>query len=95
MLTKSAIRELFEEVGIIIKNGNDLKFLGKKLYEDNISSVWSYVYLLNVYEDVSIKFEDGEVESIEWLTLSEICNRILTDKITPDSIDSFNYYINK
>jgi 8-oxo-dGTP pyrophosphatase MutT (NUDIX family) len=95
LLTKSAIRELFEEVGIIIKNGNDLKFLGKKLYEDNISSVWSYVYLLNVYEDVSIKFEDGEVESIEWLTLSEICNRILTDKITPDSIDSFNYYINK
>ena len=57
--------------------------------------MWSYIYLLEVEDDVSIKFEDGEVESIEWLSIPQICDRIITDKITLDSIDSFNYYINK
>jgi hypothetical protein len=50
---------------------------------------------LQVDEDISIKFEDGEVESIDWLTVEEIKEKMKTDNITPDSIDSFNYYINK
>jgi NADH pyrophosphatase NudC (nudix superfamily) len=57
--------------------------------------VWSYIFFLKVDEDVCIKFEDGEVESVDWLTVTEIEEKMKTDKITPDSIDSFNYYINK
>jgi hypothetical protein len=42
-----------------------------------------------------IKFSDGEVESIQWLTESEILEKVHNkEKITPDSIDSF-YFIQK
>jgi hypothetical protein len=73
-----------------------MKFIGKVFFHNNITSLWSYIYDVKIGKDTDISFNDGEVESVEWLSLEEIINKInLGDKITPDSIECFNYYINK
>jgi len=71
-------------------------FIGKNFFQNHITSLWSYIYDVKIEENTKISFNDGEVESVEWLTLDEIKTKInLGDKITPDSIECFNYYINK
>jgi hypothetical protein len=83
---------LDEELGVKV---NELKFIGKKLYHDNIASVWSYMYLIELNDDTEFNFSDGEVSRVEWLTKDEILSMIdKSENITPDGKDCFLFLVN-
>ncbi len=99
---EAALRELKEELGLDytdedVKKNTVFKFLGKTFYEDNITKVFNYVFVLKLLSssiESRIKFEDGEVSSVEWFTSQEIIGKIKKDEnITPDSVNVFNFYL--
>ncbi len=55
-------------------------------------STWSYIYILKIDSDMEkkIQFCDGEVESVQWLTVDDIFEKIKNSKnITQGSIVCF------
>ena len=82
-------------MGVVLEDPSDMKFVGKKYYEDEVVSVWSYVFYLK-YEG-AIVLNDGEVEYVEYWTKDEIEEKMntLSDRITKDSIDSYKYLISE
>ena len=42
VIIQSAIRELLEEIGV---DAEDIEYIGKKFYKDNVVSVFNYIYL--------------------------------------------------
>ncbi len=74
-----------------------LKSLGlKKFYDEGFLLEFSYNYIIKIPSSIEgeIKFSDGEVESVEWMSKDEILNKINEkEKITPDSVDVFKYYM--
>jgi 8-oxo-dGTP pyrophosphatase MutT (NUDIX family) len=99
---EAALRELKEELGLDytdedVKKNTVFEFLGKTYYEDNIVKVFNYVFVLKLLSssiESRIKFEDGEVSSVEWFTSQEIIGKIKKDEnITPDSVNVFNFYL--
>lgn len=69
-----------------------LKFISNIYFEDNISKGWSYNYYLPLSSKQAegIKFNDGEVESIQWLSEQEIYDKVeKKENITSDSVKCF------
>lgn len=94
-MDSSAQRELSEELGLD-GDGIRMKFIGKILYEDDICRAWAYIYNTTITKDLasSIKFCDGEVDSVEWKSKEDIMKMIQDkEKITPDSVDVFHYFL--
>ena len=83
LIPQCAIRELNEELGLDlnkeeISKKTKFEFFGKNFYKDLIVTTWSYIYILHISSDIEseIKFSDGEVESVKWLTIDEIVEKI-------------------
>lgn len=80
-------------------NYEDLVYLGKSYFANNLTRNWSYNYHLQLKSpniENKITFYDGEVEQIFWHSESEIIGLIKKDaKITEDSVDIFINFINK
>jgi 8-oxo-dGTP pyrophosphatase MutT (NUDIX family) len=104
-VNECAARELTEELGLDLNELNNkyhdldlkLNYLGKTCYNNGVNMVWSYVYVIFMPSRIEneIKFSDGEVEAVYWLSENEIVGKIKKDeKITPDSVDCFYYYLN-
>lgn len=90
-VSQSAIRELNEEMGIVV-DLSQVEFCGKKLFSTEKVKSWDYVYYLEY--DGEYSFNDGEVKGVLKLSEDEIYEMIMNkEKITPDSIDSFMFYI--
>ena len=72
---ESAERELFEELGIKIKdNNNILNFFGKYFIDDINCKIWAYQYYIFLKDEEikKITFKDKEVSRIEWYCLNDI-----------------------
>lgn len=80
----AAVREAREEIGFDIDEAN-LRFIGahrccvvapdKSWTENEIR----FLYLLQATPDMSFSFDDGEVESVEWMPLDLIKQKIASD----------------
>ena len=71
---ETAVREAEEEVGLGI-NADDLYFVFS-LRASIRDTEFDWVYLYKLTNDAQFRFEDGEVESLEWVTLEEFQERI-------------------
>lgn len=91
---ESAVRELYEEIGIDVKTEKDrIKFFGKKYQKEIISQSWDYFHYFLIKEDEENKifFNDGEVQSVYWKSKEEVIKLIEEErsKITSGSIGAF------
>jgi hypothetical protein len=80
-----------------LQEEKDLKFLGKYFHKDNLAVAWNYIFSIEITDEQEkqIKFNDGEVQSVEWGSFEEIEKKIAEgEKITQDSIGVFNRYLN-
>jgi isopentenyldiphosphate isomerase len=68
---ESALRELAEELGV---EGVSLRPLGLSSYDDDTTKVVEHVF--ETTWDGHIAFNDGEVQSGEWLGLGELADRL-------------------
>ena len=84
---KAAKRELKEEVGI--KDAN-IEFLFKIRFENNEDNVLIYVYK-TIY-DGKLVFQKEEVESGEFMTISNLKKVLKNKKFCPDSIGMFKEF---
>jgi isopentenyldiphosphate isomerase len=89
---ESAHRELFEEMGVTLKNKSDLVFIGKLFTSDEFSQAWHYIYYLKYDEEFILS--DGEVEYVAYWSKDQIIENIKNNvKITPDSAKCFTFLL--
>jgi 8-oxo-dGTP pyrophosphatase MutT (NUDIX family) len=88
------LRELNEELGIVLEDEEKLSFIGKTFYRDDIVSVWSYVYMVEIMSNTTLNFCDGEVASVQWQSKDGIIKMLeYCEKMTPDGKECFLYFI--
>ncbi len=71
-LESAAVREIFEEVGVKIKE-SDLHFLGRVLFEKNMNSHFTYLYFVRInlnFKDFVIQTE--ELSKVQWVPILEV-----------------------
>ena len=66
-VVEAAIREINEEIGITLKY-DEAQFLGTIQKENYFRDIWKFKK--NIKDD-EIKFNDGEVTNVKWVTLNE------------------------
>ncbi len=75
----AAIREINEEIGVILK-ATEGKFLGTVQQNDYFRDVWKFVKDLELN---SLRFNDGEVVEVRWVTEEEYKKMLLDKRIVP------------
>lgn len=72
MLMEAAVREAEEEIGLIIDTSKLEYIFGYRNFENGVK----WIYLYEQSQEYDFKFNDGEVQSLEWVSFSELKNMI-------------------
>lgn len=74
---KSTLEELHEEIGLV-PDSEKLKFIEIYKYDGTTNREFCYTSFYEFEGDMSeLHFNDGEVQSVKWMTLDEICVEII------------------
>lgn len=74
---KSTLDELNEEIGLT-PDSERLKFVEIYKYDGSLNKEFCYTSLYDFNEDVSdLKYNDGEVQEVKWMTFEEIEKDVL------------------
>lgn len=84
-LIDGAIRETYEELGIITK-AEDYKFLFEYIYDKNYEIAEVYMLKLNLSVD-EMKLQENEVAEVKWLRYEEFKEIFLSEEFCPQPID--------
>ncbi len=76
-IADTAARELQEEVGLNIKDYNVVEGIIRKR-ENFPNNEFTHSFFVEVPADVSVQFNDGEVQRVEWMTAKEIITSMQT-----------------
>lgn len=69
-LFEAAIREADEEIGLKVDSEKLIYFFGYRNFDNGLK----WVYLYEITEPVEFAFNDGEVESLDWVKLEDFEN---------------------
>ena len=91
---EAAKRELHEEVGIQTELKLVVEGVRSSCKEDR---VFSYVYRADVPDDINIKFDPVELQSVRWISVADFDKEVkeLPENFVPTFVGIFNDHRNK
>jgi len=86
----NAERELAEEMGI---SGVTLTHILDEFFEDHETRLWGRLFSCEY--DGPITIQESEVDSVQWMSYSEVCTMVMEQSHTvcPDSLTMFKAYM--
>lgn len=82
----AAVRECEEELGVML-DPEKLRFIGTFRVNNEPQNI-RFIFSYHITEDVVFRFNDGEVETVEWMSHDELMKRVNT----PDGNMVFRLY---